>query len=271
MTTHAAKPSGSEIPFDLAMLPEPAIQILLVREWLKCFQQNADFKAYCEAKRNRDAETCATLEQAHTRFVELYEDWGDIHILPSLNEDRNWWDWFEPRQHLFSIPDVEIADPIDWPAEPDGTTLVAIPNGLRKEQLLQVFADFVSSHPEILGDGPKYKVTPIKGERPIDTLKRVQRAYTAHISLDAIPWNRHAVKSLPEKLARTLLRSPKENRFFGFNWFVHGEVNKKLLEQNKLPSDDLKSYRRTLDNLRKFYQASIDDTIHGTFPAAPKA
>lgn len=263
---HAAKPSESEIPFDVATLPEPALHTLLVREWLKCFQQNTDFKSYCAAKRDGNGETCTTLEQAHTRIAELYEDWGDIHMLPPMNESNNWWQWFEPRQHLFILPEVEIADPIEWLAEPDGTTLVAIPKGLRKEQLLQVMAEFVANHPDILGTGPKYEIQRVKGETLPDTLKRIYRARTVHLMQVIQKVYSGTSKSFSSKAAGSVVRTLEANRIFGFDWFINGEVNQKLFEEGKLPSEELKSYTKTIDNLRKSYQVCIDNTILGVFP-----
>ncbi|SDB85941.1 hypothetical protein [Paraburkholderia lycopersici] len=266
MTIRAAKSPESEIPFEVATLPEPALHMLLVLEWLKCFQQNADFKSYCDAKRNGDDETCAALEQVHIRIAELYHDWGNIHILPPMNESNNWWNWFEPRQHLFVLPDVEIADPIEWMAEPDGTTLIAIPNGLRKEQLLQVLTHFVSNHPDILGDGPKYEIQRVKGESLPDTLKRIYRARTVYL-MQAVQYvDPSTSKSFSSRAAGSVVKSPEANRLFGFDWFINGEVNQKLFDAGKLPSEELKSYTKTIDNLRKSYQACIDNTILGVFP-----
>ncbi|AYY98416.1 hypothetical protein EGY19_13815 [Burkholderia multivorans] len=267
MTTHAENQSEPEIPFDLATLPEPAIHTLVIREWLKCFQQNADFKAYCDAKRDGDAATCAALELAHARIAELYEDWGDIHILPSMNESSDWWDWFEPRQHLFCLPDVEIIDPIERLAEPDGTTLVAIPNGLRKEQLLQVLMEFVASHPDILGDGPKYQIQRVKGESLGDTLKRIHRARTVYLMQIVQNVDPSTIKSFSSRAASSVVRSREANRYLGFGWFINGQVNQKLFEDGKLPSEELKNYTKTIDNLRKSYQACIDNTMLGIFPA----
>ncbi|AMP70781.1 hypothetical protein PP715_13995 [Ralstonia solanacearum] len=265
MTLPTATSDDSDNKFDLAALPDEAIHTLLIVEWLKCFWLNPDFEAYCEAKRTGDARTCAALEATHTRIAELYEDWGDIHALPSVHDNETVLNWYGAKQHLFTLPEATVADPLDWLAESDGTTLVAIPNGLRKEQLLQVLADFVSNHPELLGDGPKYEVTPIRGERPVDTLKRLHRAYPVYLMLTVGKLG--AVKSAPAKAAKSILRTQVANRLFGFNWFVHGDVNKKLLEQDKLPADEVKGYTRTIYDLDKFYQASIDGTIRGVFPA----
>ncbi|MGN7100322.1 hypothetical protein ACTHR6_01850 [Ralstonia holmesii] len=268
MTSPTATPDDSDSKFDLSTLPDEVIHMLLVTEWLKCFRTNPDFKAYCEAKRTADAGTCAALEATHARIAELYEDWGDIHVLSSLQEEGVFMDWFAEKQHLFTLPKATVADPIEWLAEPEGTTLVVIPNGLRKEQLLQVLTDFVSNHPELLGDGPKYEITPVKGERQVDTLKRLHRARTVYLALAIGKLG--AVKNASAQAAKSILRTEGANRVLRFNWFVHGEVNKKLLEQDKLPADELKDYTRTIGNLDKFYRACIDSTIRGVFPATTK-
>jgi hypothetical protein len=56
----------------------------------------------------------------------------------------------------------------------------------------------------------------------------------------------------------------------GLNWHIHGELNKKLFEQDKRSADEIKNYTRTLNNLNKFYAACIEGTIRGTFPATTK-
>lgn len=267
MTLPTATSDDSDSKFDLSTLPDEVIHMLLVTEWLKCFWLNADFEVYCEAKRIGDAGASAALETEHPRIAELYDDWGDIHALPSVDDSETVLEWYGPRQHLFALPEATVADPIEWLAEPVGTTLVSIPNGLRKEQLLQVLADFVTNHPQLLGDGPKYEVTPIKGERPADTLKRLYRARTVYLALAIGKLG--GTKGAPTKAAKSILRTEGANRVFGFDWFVHGDLNRKLLEQDKLPADEVKGYTRTISDLDKFYQASIDGTIRGIFPTTP--
>ncbi|MGA3706676.1 hypothetical protein ACI2TA_25730 [Ralstonia nicotianae] len=257
----------SDDRFDFATLPDGAIHTLMIIEWLKCLHLHPDFEAYCVAKRTDDADACAALEAEHPRIAELYEDWGDVHALPSVDDSETVLGWYGPRQHLFAVPEAEVVDPIEWVTERSNTTLVAIPNGLTREQLLQVLGNFVSDHPEILGNGPKYEVMPIKGERPAATLKRLHQARPVFFALSGLfAGKRDLVKGLPAKVATTILKSEGPNRRLGFNWFVHGDVNKRLLEQDKLPSEELKSYTKTIDNLDKFYRACIDNTIRGIFP-----
>ncbi|MDD7803735.1 hypothetical protein [Ralstonia solanacearum] len=267
MTLPSATSGDSDNTFDLASLPDEAIRTLLIVEWLKCFHLNPDFHAYCKAKRTGDAGTCAALETEHPRITELYDDWGDIHTLSSVDDSETVLEWYGPRQHLFALPEATVVDPIEWLTERSNTTLVAVPNGLTRDQLLLVLDEFVSDHPEILGNGPKYQVMPIKGERPVATLKRLHQARPVFLMLSGLfGGKRHLIKGLSAKMATTILRAEDANRRLGFDWFVHGEVNKRLLEQDKLPSEDLKGYARTIDNLDKFYHACIDSTIRGVFP-----
>ncbi|MHA6847042.1 hypothetical protein [Ralstonia syzygii] len=268
MTLRAAQESDdSDDQFDFATLPDGAIHMLLIIEWLKCLHLHPDFEAYCNAKRTGDADTCATLEQEHPRIAELYEDWGDIHALPSVHDSETVLEWYGPRQHLFAPPEATVVDPIEWLTARSNTTLVAVPNGLTREQLLEVLDDFVSEHPEMLGNGPKYQVMSIKGERPAATLKRLYQARPVFLALSGLfAGKRDLIKGLPAKVATTILKSEGPNRRLGFNWFVHGEVNKRLLEHDNLPSEELKGYAKTIDNLDKFYRACVDSTIRGIFP-----
>ena len=258
----------------LAALPDGAIHQLMVCEWLKCFQRNPDFKAYCDAKRGGDAEMCTALEHQHERIAELYDDWGDIHILPSMADADSFSEWYESKVHLFPFAEAELVEGLDVLSylEPSNSVLVSIPKGFKKEQLLGVLADFVELHPELLGNDPKYELSKVKGELQIDTWKRIRRAEPAYLLVTGMGHVAPSIKkNLPSKAAKAIINSPSANRTLDFNWFIHGEVQQKLFEQDKLPSDYLKSYTRTINNLNKFYADCIEGTIRGTFPATTKA
>jgi hypothetical protein len=258
---------------DFAKLPEKAVHALMIREWLLCLRQNTAFGVYCLARRECDDRICDAVEKVLPQIKELYEDWGDIHSMPSIfdeNERNAFTDWYESKQHLFGWPEATIVDPIDWIADPGDTTLVAIANGFTREQLMRALTDFVSHHPDVLGNGPKYEPGSIKGQRMSDTLKLVIRARTVYLTETRIP-QKLDFNGRRSNLTLKHLLGSRLNRLIGFNWFINGKVNQDLFEQDKLPADDLKSYTRTLKNLNKFYIACIEGTISGTFPATKNA
>ena len=45
-----------------------------LRQWFLYFQENDDYRAYCDAKRNTDETTCTMLEGKFTRIAQLYND-----------------------------------------------------------------------------------------------------------------------------------------------------------------------------------------------------
>jgi len=270
MTSHATSPSDSEDKFDIASLPDGAIHRLMINEWLRCFQRNADFKAYCDAKRTGDGEACSALEVKHARIAELYADWGDIHAIPSMRDSEAFSDWFDSKEHLFPFSEAKLLDLEDLLShlDSDDSHLVAIPKGLRKEQLIAVLTDFAEKHPELHGDGSKYEYSRTNGESLLETWKRLRRAETAYVMMNVIgPTVRPESKSFSGAAVKAILRTASSNRTLGFDWFIHGEINQKLFEQDKLPADVIKNYTSTMNNLNKTYLACIEGTIRGMFPS----
>lgn len=69
--------------------------------WLRFFKQNADYSAYCAAKKVGDRVTCATLETQFDRIAELFLDWGDIGSVEPVAGSTSFNKWMMPRKHLF--------------------------------------------------------------------------------------------------------------------------------------------------------------------------
>jgi len=270
MTSHTASSAESDGQFDIASMPDGALHQLMINEWLCCFQRNADFKSYCDAKRTGDDGTCRSLETKHARITELYADWGDIHALPSMRDPKAFSDWFDSKEHLFPFHEAKLLDLDDLLVQLDSNEshLVAIPKGLRKEQLIAVLTDFAEKNPELHGNGSKYEYSRTNGEALIDTWRRLRRAETAYIAMKVIgPAVRPETKSFSGAAVKAVLHVESANRALGFDWFIHGDINQKLFQQDKLPADVTKNYTSTMNNLNKTYLACIEGTIRGVFPS----
>ncbi|CAE6687965.1 hypothetical protein [Paraburkholderia haematera] len=249
-----------------------AIHQFMMYEWTICFRKNADFKAYCDAKRSGDAEMCSVLEAKHVRIAELYEDWGDIHVSPEDDPESLRLLYSLATNPLFALPEAEKSGVALWSRlqKSDHAALVKIPKGLRKEQLLEVLADFVEENPDILGDGPKYEIGQIKGKSREDVLKLVRRASLAYKFLTDMRPEGVSTKAMAEKFIQQVVDDPEARSMLGLNWRIHGELNQQLFEQGKRSADEIKNYTRTLTNLNDFYAACIEGTIRGTFPSNMK-
>lgn len=261
-----------DIDSDDEPMSKKMVHLLLMHEWKKCFQQNADFKAYCDAKRSGDAKTHSALEEKHARIAELYDDWGDIHATPSEADQDLGLGWLHTQGSLFSFPEVEKSGVLRWQRlqKADNAILVKIPKGLRKDQLLDVIADFVEENPDVLGDGPKYEISYLKGKQPEETLKYVRRASIAHLYLTDKKSAGGSTKDHAETVIRAIVSDPEVRSMLGLNWRIHGELNQQLFEQDKRSADEIKNYTRTLTNLNNFYADCIDGAIRGTFPSKMK-
>jgi len=230
-------------------LPDSVVEDKLIEAWFKIFQKNSDYKAYCEAKRRGDSDTevCAALEATYSRIAELYSDWGDIHD-PSTQND--WRMLFYPRAQLVS--------PENKPTISEKLALISIPKGLTKEIFLEVIEKFLRAHPNIIGDGPKYKLNPINRNRKRNTLLRIYQAEFVHDML-------HEEGETPAFIAWRIASNPELGRLLGVKWFLHGPIVG--LPANEEFPDYIYNYARTIENLAEFYQACIANTIHGVFPA----
>lgn len=230
-------------------LSDSVVDDKLIEAWFKFFQKNPDYKAYCEAKRSGDsgAEVCAALEATYSRITELYSDWGDIH---DSSAQADWRTLFYPRAQLVRLE--------DQPTISEKLALISIPKGLKKENFLEVIENFLRANPNVIGDGPKYKLNPINRNRKRNTLLRIDQAEFVHDML-------HDEGETPPFIAWRIASNPELGRLLGFRWFLHDQIDQ--LPANEEFPDYIYDYAKTIESREEFYQACIASTIHGVFPA----
>lgn len=235
---------------DYSELSNDEIRNKLIWHWFNIFRQNPDFEEYCEARRRGDTVTCRVFEQKFSRIADLYTDWGDIHDLPSMHDDKSeiWKNWLDEKHNLFPPTAIEL---IKVPVDNVGNRnfLAAIPSGYSKKQLCELFEQFLDTHPEVLGQLPKYDFNIPKNKSWLETLQRLEKADVVYdLFSDSDLKLSHA------KIVQQIYITPLLQKL-GFRWST--------------PSG-AESNERTVINLGKFYRASIDATIHGIFPAKGK-
>lgn len=246
---------------DYSELSSEEIREKLVWHWLTLFRRNPDFELFCEAQRKQDFAACTELEGKFERVAELYDDWGDIHMLPTMHEGSDEWrSWYAGKRHLFFPAPIEL---LVTPVKDIGTEsiLAAIPTGIRKNQLLDLFDQFVDANPEILGSGPKYPIRVVKGESPRETLLRLEKADLVNDLLagDNLFKYSHA------EIAALVLKVPALQKS-GFHWYPN-QGQKDRIENGSFELSEVNSQKRTVVNLGKFYTACVASTVRGIFPA----
>ncbi|WP_431226613.1 hypothetical protein [Burkholderia contaminans] len=269
MTPHnEAAYDDSDESLDYDSLPKHEIHERLLWRWFDCFQQNGHFEAYCDAKRHNDTATCFALEKQHPQIAELHEDWGDIHALTGMTEGSPAWkEWLATKRHLFLLPNPLVVEQAERQADVKGMVRLAIPQGLTKKQLQQAFANFLDEHPEILGEGPKYKVGMVKGMTATALLKRIDRAALVYDLLTGTTTAEGDFKYSHAEIAELILKIDEVNRP-NFDWSIKNEIDKKRFQNGTLPLTELHNYKRTIVDLGTFYRNCIEGTIRGTFPAS---
>lgn len=248
---------------DYSKLSSDEVQGKLIWFWFRFFRLNKSFEQYCDARRSDDDLTRKRLEKEFSKIEELYVDWGDIHILPDMYHDDliEWQEWLASKRWLFFIPPAKLLEPPIASVEA-GSVLLSIPSGLDKNKLKKLFDEFVDSHSEIVGDGPRYIPMKIKGQSQSEILERLDKAELVNDLVSG----EDEFKYSHAEIAKLVLQIPFLRKL-GFNWHA-SNTQKIMLANGTLSHEDVAHYKRTLINLNKFFKKSIEDTIHGQFPAS---
>jgi hypothetical protein len=253
---------------DYSKLSAAEIRDKLIWRWFYFLRQNEIFETYCEAKRNGNTQICTELEDDFTRIAELYNDWGDIHILPSMHDEESseWRGWLAKNRHLFTVTGekIELLTPQAAEAGSKGFQ-VTIPKGLGRDQLKNLFDEFLDDHPELLGAGPKYQIKAMSGK---NLTKILQRLENADLVYDLVSGEDEFKYTLAE-FAALVLKVPSLQQ--EFKWYPRGKQQDFIDKGISILSEpDVRTYSRTVKNLKDLYEACIKNTIHGEFPAKLK-
>lgn len=241
----------------------------LLRHWLHYFKENRDFEDYCEAKRNNDKAACKKLERKFVRISELYEDWGDIHALPSMvdSEGKNWGKWLAKKSHLFFESPITLHSVP--PKNIHGTDLlISIPSTASKNYLEKLFKEFLNKHEELIDIPIKYPFNVIRAESKATTLKRLDQA---SMVIDLLSMDEDEYSKDPEskfshaQIAALILKLPILQYEFG--WFDDGKSSVYKGPDHISTNKVINSCKRKIINLMHFHRACIENTINGEFPS----
>lgn len=258
-------PNDFSHPYQPPALSKDEIRRELVRMWFDCLGLNADYKAYCNAKRDRDTSACHKLEEKYLRLAELFADWDDIFGV-------SYSDWIGKRSHLFFASE----QPVSWgdASREFGNVTITVPLGLSKADLTRMLKDFVAENEDRLCSEPKYQVNGHLTVEKLLTLSRGAMAFDLHNSDDAEPHEKYRdSRGMQEysytNVARSILGNAVLYREYGLG--IDNDIWSRVPE---IPSgeetwsyDDLKPYAEAVGKWIDNYKKCIAGAIEGVFPA----
>jgi hypothetical protein len=251
--------------------------------WFLHFQENSDYEAYCDAKRDDDSATCAKLESQFDQVARLYGDWGDIYFLSDGTEIASvelWGQWLETHLHLFLKHEfkAELVYDLQPRRAPPGHLLIDVPLQQHKSDVMLMLKALVDRYYE---DGPTelspeamYSLYDPHGKLNDGTLTAAKKAYIASVIHER---GKLASKHSPARYTRkrwthwdtamTLSEDGVFNDRLLFDWALSPI-------EAKLASDDDEAHIRVslygriqqVKDYLQIYKAHVRNTIHGKFP-----
>lgn len=236
-----------------------------VRWWWLYLKENEHFTAYCRARREGDTTTCSKLERDYTKIAELYDDWHDIDVIDKYGMSKSAWKtWFddhrdlflerEPEVRLVSLPNVQSVA---------GHLLVQIPQGLTKDEVLELVAKFVdqsydTTTPRVAIPPPKYSLYAPKGRLDKSTFQAVSKAYWLNCALDTY---HGGTRSLSE-VALYIIDNETD---MGFDWKLV-DIDHGRRRNGSFTMAALDQFKPQVIRYKKHYAAYVANTIDGIFP-----
>ncbi|WP_183722479.1 hypothetical protein [Paraburkholderia sp. WP4_3_2] len=231
--------------------------------WYRYFKENADYKAYCEARRNGDTAICSMLESRFERIAELYEDWGDIHLGKRLyKNESSWREWLFDRRHLFFINEPAVKTLSRSADVERGAIAIQIPAAVSKNDLLRVVTEFIEQNYADLRTTPKPKYELYAPEGRIDqrTFQTVKKSFYVHAAAQQHVW-------FPDSNAGTALEvmALELKTQLGFDWELEADQEERL-RNGKLSMLELDSFKKQIARYKAQFDGYVANTIHGVFP-----
>lgn len=224
----------------------------IIELWREFFKRNKNYRNYCDAKRIGDVNACKGLARKYIKLPDLYDDWGDLYDESGINE---WETWIERRRHLFGLCKVDFSDDLVV-YDPDSFVWnIAIPKGVTKEELLNLFGRFLDRYPLLFGGGQKYKVTSVQGE---DLNKMYEMLTKLNYVVEFLGADLSEMGDFDFCDVKEFYKHLKERDELR----AYLKVNWNIDEYDENPS-------RIYKMLRDYY-ACVDATIHGEFPRTKK-
>lgn len=231
-----------------------------IKLWFQFFELNADYKAYCEAKRTNDSATCNALESKFIHVAMLYADWGDIH-------DAKFHEWHNKHKSMFypaEKPQAELLAVAPKTLDDDAIYVrvpFSLPVSKATKQVGALIRDSynnASDEQKALKTPPRYKLALKK----IDwtTWLAVRKAYVVWQNSQPVngikPTNKHVVFKTVEQIATNDGMHLKKY----WNWREDEIALRGNLEDLEF---QIMRYKRQASQI-------IANTIHGAFPVKTK-
>lgn len=231
--------------------------------WYRYFKENGDYKAYCEARRDGDSETCSDLEGRFDRIAELYEDWGDIHSDKRLyKNESSWREWLYERRHLFLTEVPPIRTLVTLSDVPSGAIAIQIPNTVSKDELLQFLAEFADAEYAMLRSTsrPKYQLYAPEGRIDQSTFQTVKKAFYVHAAAQQHVWFPGTYAGTALEVMALELKSQ-----LGFGWELEPDQEERL-RNGTLSMLELDAFKKQVARYKAQFDSYVGNTIHGVFP-----
>ncbi|ONA10950.1 hypothetical protein AQ875_21475 [Burkholderia pseudomallei] len=231
--------------------------------WYRYFRENGDYRAYCEARRVGDGETCSDLEGQFERIAELYEDWGDIHKGRPMHKNESAWRlWLYEHRHLFLTEVPPIRTLVTLAEVPCSGVAIQIPVTVSKDELLQLLTEFVEQGCVDLRNTstPKYQLYAPQGRIDQSTFHSVKKAFYVHTA------SQHHIEH-PATNAGTALEimALELKTQLGFNWELDPDQQDRL-RSGTLSMIELESVKKQVARYKAQFDAYVANTIYGVFP-----
>lgn len=231
--------------------------------WYRYFKENADYKAYCDARRDDDAAICSMLESRFERIAELYEDWGDIHHGKRLYKNESSWpEWLFDRRHLFFTSEPAVKTLSRTADVEHGAIAIQIPTTASKSDLLRAITEFIEQNYADLRTTPKpkYELYAPAGRIDQSTFLTVKKSFYVHAAARQHVW-------FPDSNAGTALEvmALELKSQLGFDWELEPDQEERL-RNGTLSMLELDSFKKQVARYKAQFDAYVANTIHGVFP-----
>lgn len=231
--------------------------------WYRYFKENADYKAYCEARRDDNTAICSVLESRFERIAELYEDWGDIHHGKQLYKNESpWREWLFDRRHLFFVHEPAVKMLPEPVSVEHGACAIQIPTAVSKSDLLRAVTEFIEQNYADLRvtPKPKYELYAPAGRIDQSTFQTVKKAWIVRrVALNHVRFP-HTNAGTALEVMTLELKSQ-----LGFGWELEPDQEERL-QNGTLSMLELDAFKKQIARYKAQFDAYVANTIHGVFP-----
>ncbi len=262
------------------------------RWWFRHLLLNENYKSYCKAKEEKDADTIKQLESKWIRINYIYKHWGDIYKVNIWNNRHYIFRiWYEEHKHLFietkrEIKEISEANEIQI----EGAINLAIPLYDKKvdtQRQLKAYIDKVyqKRKDNIPNNNPLFKLNKTKNRLSIQTKQAVEKSSNAyHASL--LKHDDGKIYTAVEQVIA--ICESEEDGIRNTNvwgWFFSNEEKEAMklaeslktderigLKTSEILKDAFRDKIRVLRRYKKMHNEMVENTVkYATFPKYEKA